>query len=190
MAPNDAHETSSWGDQDPGRLRAEILERAREWAPESEYRAMATVLDLFLVSYRILQDVESTVHRPSGTTWAAFRVLFTIQHGGPRSPAELAALYSVSKAAMSGVVKTLERDGLLQRAKAGNDGRKVVLSLTPKGEQVVAVLLRRQSQREQAWTSALTAEEQATLDGLLGKLLGHVPSPPDAPAERLPGLDM
>jgi DNA-binding MarR family transcriptional regulator len=173
---------------DPAQLRQEILDRAREWAPESQFRAMATVLDLFLVSYRMLQDVESTVHRPSGTTWAAFRILFTIAHGGPRTPAELAALYSVSKATVSGVVKGLERDGLLTRETAPGDGRKVVLSLTSRGRSAAAVLLRRQSAREQAWTAALTPKEQDTLDALLAKLLAHVPPDPAEPATRIDEL--
>jgi len=181
-AQNDTHPL------EPGGLHARIVENVPHVAPETDLQAMATMLSIFSVFYRILQDFETTVHRPSGLTWASFRVLFAIQHAGPLTPRELAVLFSVSQASISSVLNTLERDGLVNRGKSAQDGRKVVVSLTPLGERTATELFRRQHAREVAWSKALTARERDTFERLLAKLMRYEPAPPAEPASRLEGL--
>ena len=50
---------------------------------------------------------------------------------------EVAELASISKATLTGVVKTLERDGLLQRRPVEGDRRLVFLDLTDAGRELL-----------------------------------------------------
>ena len=55
--------------------------------PEVDRAAMTMVLLLHRVANTVVYDLESTVHRPAGWSWSAFRLLFALWVAGPRSPA-------------------------------------------------------------------------------------------------------
>ncbi|HTW12782.1 MAG TPA: MarR family transcriptional regulator, partial [Solirubrobacteraceae bacterium] len=134
---------------------------------------------------RILQDLETNVHRPAGVTWAAFRALFTVAAVGPIAPAQLASLTSVSPASISSVLNTLERNKLVQRKPSAADGRSVLVNLTPKGRRAVRELVVRNNTREVAWMAALSDSERKALARLLHKLLAHRPAAPDTQSHRI-----
>jgi DNA-binding MarR family transcriptional regulator len=179
---------TEWDYPDPAALDRRMKSAVLEFAPDADLEMMELVFNIFRVTYRLQQDVETNVHRPSGLTWAAFRLLFTIRHAGPLTPLELAQLFSVSQASISSVINTLERYGLVSREPAPNDGRSILVTLTHQGDAVAAELFRRHNAREIEWGSALTKRERQTLVRLLEKLLAHRPEPPAERAERLPEL--
>lgn len=151
----------------------------------SDVEAMFVSFGLVRAANRIQQDLETNVHRPAGLTWAAFRVLFSVVAVGPTTPAHLAHLSSVSAASISSVLNTLERNGLIARDPSAQDGRSVIVRLTPAGRSAVNELLVRNNAREVAWVEVLTAAERRTLARLLHKLLVHHPAPPAQPGERI-----
>jgi DNA-binding MarR family transcriptional regulator len=177
-----------WDFPEPRSLEERIKKAVGEFAPEADLDAMILMLNLVRVLKSMEQDVETNVHRPSGTTWAAFRVLFTLRHAGPLMPMELAGLFSVSKASISSVLDTLERGGLITREASSDDGRSVYATLTDRGAQAAAELFRRQNLREIEWSRILTPRERKTLLRLLGKLMASRPPAPARLPERLPQL--
>jgi len=189
MAKPPVRPVDEWDFPNPAELQEQVRRAVAEFAPEADLDAMNVVLNLFRLAGRIQQDVETTVHRPSGLTWAAFRLLITIRHAGPLSPLELARLFSVAQSSISSVVNTLERYGLIVREASPEDGRSVLITLTEAGEAVAAELFRRQNRREREWTRALTRRERETFVRLLLKLLEHRPALPYELAERLPELE-
>src|SRR3954470_19155236 len=54
--------------------------------------------------------------------------------GGPRTPAELAEAAGVTRATMTGLIDTLERDGFVKREPDPNDRRMMSVRLTPEGD--------------------------------------------------------
>ena len=179
----DNAESRSIGAQD-----FEALSRAavKEFAPASDLEAMGVVINLLRVANRLQQDFETTVHRPAGLSFAAFRVMFTIRAVGPLNPLQLARLSSVSAASISSVLNTLERYGMVVRKKgAAADGRMVVVALTPEGDAVLTTLWERNHEREVAWAGALTARERQTMTRLLRKMIAFHPP---AAAESSPRL--
>ena len=52
------------------------------------------------------------MHRPRGFSWPGFRVLFVLRTAGPAEARQVAKLSGMSRAAVSALVNTLERDGL------------------------------------------------------------------------------
>jgi DNA-binding MarR family transcriptional regulator len=133
-------------------------------------QAMELVLLLHRVTNTVVYDIESTVHRPGGWSWSAFRAVFTLWICGPLEPSRLAELSGMSRQAVSALVKTLEADGLIARTAAPSDARSIVLTLTPVGEARIRTVFVQHNRREADWADALEPDERDTLIRLLGKL--------------------
>jgi DNA-binding MarR family transcriptional regulator len=75
--------------------------------------------------------------RSAGLTFSQRRVLHQLR-GGPLGARYLAAATSLSAPSLTRTVDRLERSGLVRRAIDGADRRRIVVSLTPAGERVLA----------------------------------------------------
>ena len=139
--------------------------------PDVDPAAMRLVLSLHRAATSLVYDLESAVHRPRGWTWPGFRVLFVVWLTAPVEAKRVAQLSGMSRAAVSALVNTLVRDGLVTRRPAEHDRRAVLLALTPDGARRFAAAFAAHNRREQTWASALDHEETATLTRLLEKLM-------------------
>ncbi|OBH13572.1 MarR family winged helix-turn-helix transcriptional regulator [Mycobacterium sp. E1747] len=133
--------------------------------------AMRLGLSLHRLTSSLIYDWESRVHRPRGWTWAGFRVLFTLWVVGPLGAKRIAELSGMSRAAVSSLLNTLVRDGLVSRETAADDRRGVVVALTPAGRKAIRAAFVEHNKREQAWVESLTPAERQTLQKLLNKLI-------------------
>jgi DNA-binding MarR family transcriptional regulator len=149
------------------------VDTTRERMPDVDPLAMRMVMIFHRAANMIVYDIESSVHRPRGWSWAGFRVMFCVWLTAPVEAKRVAELTGMSRAAVSALVGTLERDGLMVKERAPYDGRAVQLTLTAKGLDAIASDFRAHNRREREWAGALTEEEQGTLIGLLDKLVGH-----------------
>jgi DNA-binding MarR family transcriptional regulator len=89
---------------------------------------------------------------------------------GPRTPAELADAAGVTRATMTGLVDTLERDGYVKREPDPDDRRMMSVRLTPQGEKFLHEFLPGHFQAIAALMSPLSEAERKTLVRLLGKV--------------------
>lgn len=97
------------------------------------------------------------------------------------SPAALAEHTGVTRATMTGLVDTLERDGLVRSQPDPADRRMVTVELTAEGESLLERILPEHF-RQMAWLMApLSESERKTFVGLLAKLLQRVADPADVP---------
>jgi DNA-binding MarR family transcriptional regulator len=147
------------------------LERTARELPDLDAPAMRLVLSLYRASNAMVYDLESTVHRPRGWSWPGFRVLFVLWLTAPLEAKRVAQLSGMSRAAVSALVNTLERDGLVTRRTAGHDRRAVELSLTGTGRETMAAAFAAHHERERIWASALSDDEVTTLTDLLEKMM-------------------
>lgn len=154
---------------------AHAVRVAGERLPELDPEAMQLVLLLHRVTNSVVYDLESAVHRPAGWSWSGFRLMFTIWISGSIDGKTAAALSGMSRAAVSNLVNTLERDGLLRREADPADARVVVLSLTEPGARTLEAAFRDHNRRESDWVGTLRPQERRDLIALLGKLAdtGH-----------------
>jgi len=95
---------------------------------------------------------------------------------GGMTPAELADSARVTRATMTGLIDTLERDGLVRREADAHDRRMMRICLTPKARQFLDRLLPGYFQRMAALMSPLSESERKTLVRLLNKILQHASS--------------
>lgn len=168
--------TDGGGDPAVAFVEHAIAETARR-VPDLDRDAMDLVLHLHRVTNAVVYDLESTVHRPAGWSWSAFRAVFTLWIAGPLEPSRLADLSGMSRQAVSALVKTLEADGLVERRAVAGDRRSVLLSLTERGERRIDRVFHDHNQREAAWAGALDPDERATLTRLLRKLATTAQAP-------------
>lgn len=147
--------------------------RVAELAPDADLDAMDVVFSAIRLANRITGDVESTVHRPRGLTWAGFRLLFTLWISGPLEPRALARYSAVTRASVSSVLNTLEREALVERRRESSDRRVVTVVLTPAGRRVVAGAFHEHNARESAWLAPLSRAERKTLGDLLHRILAE-----------------
>lgn len=145
-------------------------DRTVERLPGTNRDAMAMVLLLYRVTSTVVYDLESTVHRPAGWSWSAFRLLFTLWVTGPQEASRAAELAGMSRAAVSSLSRTLSTAGLLERVPDERDRRGVVLSLSADGTSRLEAALRVHNEREAEWAALLTPEELDVFNTVLAKL--------------------
>lgn len=146
------------------------VDEAAARLPDIDAEAMTMLLLLHRVTNSVVYDLESTVHRPAGWSWAAFRAVFTLWISGPLEPSRLAEASGMSRQAVSSLAKTLEHDGLVERRTAAHDARSVVLSLTDEGTDRIERTFVGHNRRESEWAAVLDPDERADLTRLLAKL--------------------
>jgi DNA-binding MarR family transcriptional regulator len=100
----------------------------------------------------------------------------------PRTPAELADMAGVTRATITGLLDTLERDGLVRREHDSGDRRMMLVHLTPKGQEALLAILPGHFRQMGAQMTALSEAERKTLVRLLSKIGGRAPDPRHAPA--------
>ncbi|HVZ64907.1 MAG TPA: MarR family transcriptional regulator [Lacunisphaera sp.] len=93
---------------------------------------------------------------------------------GPRTPAELADAAGVTRATMTGLVDTLERDGYVTREPDPADRRMMSVRLTAKGDKFLQDFLPGHFKVTASVMSSLSEVERRTLVGLLVKVQQNV----------------
>jgi DNA-binding MarR family transcriptional regulator len=91
-----------------------------------------------------------------------FSVLVRLEEG-VRTPRELADIEKVSPPSMSRTIGCLEEDGMLTRSAAPDDGRSVLVSITPAGRAALAAAREQRNEWMSSRLAALTPEERETL---------------------------
>jgi DNA-binding MarR family transcriptional regulator len=98
-----------------------------------------------------------------GVSLGAVAVLGQLRREGDQTIGQLAAAERVRPPSMTRTVTCLESEGLVQRRPHPTDGRQVVISLTEKGEELVAA----ERRRRDAWLARrlreLTPDEREAL---------------------------
>lgn len=89
---------------------------------------------------------------------------------GPRTPAELADAAGVTRATMTGLVDTLERDGFVKREPDPTDRRTISVRLTAKGEKFLGEFLPGHFKLISELMTPLSESERKTLVRLLNKI--------------------
>ncbi|MEZ5380060.1 MAG: MarR family transcriptional regulator [Acidimicrobiales bacterium] len=145
--------------------------RVSELADDIDLGTFAAAFNLFRAASQLVQDLEPQVHRPLGLSIAGFRILFTVWTLGELQPRQLARLAGVSRAAISGALKTLERDGLVERHRDDLDGRLVNVRLTPLGATTVETAYIEQNRRERLLFESLDHDELEALASMIRRVL-------------------
>ncbi|HJX78095.1 MarR family winged helix-turn-helix transcriptional regulator [Glutamicibacter sp.] len=135
--------------------------------------ATKLIITLNRAANLVVYDLESTVHRPRGMSWAAFRVLFVVWLAGPLESGRAAKFAGMSRAAVSNLTNTLVSKDYLVKEPSEADGRTTLLRLTDAGTEYARAAFAEQNAQEARWASTLTDVEQQLLVMLLEKLISQ-----------------
>ena len=125
-----------------------------------KFTRASSALEHRLLSHNVLGEL----------TLSQFGVLETLYHLGPLCQGEISAKLLKSTGNVTLVLDNLEKAGLIVRTRDMQDRRKVNLSLTPQGEDLIARVFPLQAEIITQELSVLEPDEQRQLGQLCKKL--------------------
>lgn len=125
-----------------------------------DFQAMAVTANLFRAANTVRNQLERSVLAEAELSWTAFVVLWVTWIWEPIETREVAAECGISKATVTGVLKTLEGRGLITRTKSTDDGRLVLVSLTPAGKKLLEELFPQFNKAESQIVASIESGKQ------------------------------
>ena len=163
-------------DSVPSYPAAEIAAAWQRERPGMPVSSIEIVTPLWRLA-KLLADDRRRVLQACGVDPATLDLVSVLRRAGPPyrlTTREIARRALVTAGAVSQRVSRAEREGLVERARAGDGSRSVTVTLTAAGhaltERVVDQVLRREAQL----TDGLPPSDRAVLAGLLDRLLREV----------------
>ncbi|URM95533.1 MarR family transcriptional regulator [Actinomadura madurae] len=135
--------------------------------------AMMAVSNIYRAAAAIRQHFENSVLRGADLTWTAFVVLWVVWIWDEMETRHVAEEASISKGTLTGVARTLEGRGLIERVSHATDGRRVLLRLTDKGHALMEELFPAFNAEEAFVVERLSAEQNHLLSQSLRTIVEH-----------------
>ena len=155
--------------------RYECLLEAAKRFPDLDPSACEAFLHLLRAGVEVFHECEAYLakHNLSQGRFTVLMQLLDKMENRPvsRTPAELADLAGVARATMTGLIDTLERDGLVTRQPDPDDRRMMSVHLTPRGLETLHAVLPGHFQNMAKLMGPLSETERASLVRLLSKIL-------------------
>lgn len=142
---------------------------------EQETSAVRAFTRFYTRKYGVLD--EGLLDTPYSLTES--RLIFELGQGDRFDLSQMRQELGVNAGYVSRIVTRFESDGLIERSRSEQDGRKQVIWLTPRGRDVYETLNRRSAEMVEGWLSDLSPSDRQTLVGsmeTIQRLLG-----PDTP---------
>lgn len=157
--------------------RYECLLECAKRMPGLEPSACESYLHLLRAADEAFRVVDAHFNA-RGVTQGRFTVLMLLIDKGAwapcaHSPATLAEMAGVSRATMTGLIDTLERDGLVIRNPDAVDRRQLLVSITAKGEELLLSMLPEHFHRIRLLLAPLSELERRSFVQLLSKIADH-----------------
>ncbi|RKG60732.1 MarR family transcriptional regulator [Corallococcus sp. AB011P] len=159
--------------------RYERLKQMAQRFPALDPSAIETCLTMLRLSNELTEAYEAHFAR-HGVSHGRFVVLvqlFAAEDAGETlRPADLAELSSCSRATITGLLDTLEKDGFISRMDHPEDRRMYSVHLTSKGREFIQGMMPDHYRRIAALMAPLSLDERDTLRALLAKVSSGIPA--------------
>ncbi|RWX81338.1 MarR family transcriptional regulator [Neorhizobium lilium] len=139
-------------------------------APQGGYQVTEQVGHLLRKAYQRHLSIFQTNASDPDLTSVQFVTLCALHDLGPSSQVELVKATSVDQATIRGIVDRLKARGLVDLSKDEADGRKVVITLLPKGEALLQDMYPSAYQISEQTVARLNSAERIALLYLLRKI--------------------
>ncbi|GAC1043970.1 MarR family winged helix-turn-helix transcriptional regulator [Rhizobium sp. No.120] len=155
-----------------------ILAQWRRERPDLDTTAMGLLGRMRNLALHLSREMEKTFGR-FGLNSANFDMLATLRRSGEPytlSPSDLMETMMVSSGTMTNRIDQLERAGLVARSQNPDDGRSFLISLTPKGFELIDAAVTAHVETQKRLISTLSEGERKALDRLLRNYLADFES--------------
>ena len=146
------------------------------------FQAAAAVSSLYRAANAVRVHLTNSVLREHGLTWTGFVVLWVVWIWDGAETRHAAENAAISKATLTGVVKTLEARGLITRRVSDTDRRLVNLELTPAGLTLMKELYPVFNAAEAEVVAGLSPRNLAQLTNSLRSIVTELETKPAAAA--------
>lgn len=155
--------------------RYECLLEASRLYPQLDPKGCEAFLHLLHTGDEIVRHFAQFFQK-HGLSQGRFAVLMLLNHRlttfpSPSTPAELADQCACTRATMTGLIDTLEKDGYVRREPDAEDRRVMRVCLTELGKNMMNEILPQHFHTITSLMNALSEAEQRTLVSLLAKIL-------------------
>lgn len=150
-----------------------ILNQWHQAMPELDPSPMAVIGRMGRLD-KLMTDELNQLFRQFGLNFGEFDVLATLRRSGEPyrlTPGQLLETLMLTSGAMTNRLDKLEQRQLIQRMPDPDDRRAVQVQLTEQGLELISKAVVAHVENEKRMLSALSADEQQQLAGLLKKLL-------------------
>lgn len=138
-----------------------------------DFKAMAVVSNLFRAASAVRNHLEREILSRHGLSWTGFVVLWVVWIWESIETRTIAEEVGTSKASLTGVLKTLERDGLIIKKQSKIDRRLVLVTLTSDGRRMMKKIFPEFNKEEIFLASFIKpAEQRGVADALRGITVG------------------
>ena len=139
---------------------------------------MAVMSNLFRAANAVRNHFERNVLAQSRLSWTAFVVLWVTWIWAPVETRVIAEESGVSKATLTGILKTLEKLDLVTRTRSEQDGRLVVVTLTQAGMDLMETLFPAFNRQEIDVVSHVDPTDRVALANMLRALTAYTEATP------------
>jgi DNA-binding MarR family transcriptional regulator len=138
---------------------------------ELDFEAAHAVSSIYRAANAVRSYVTNEVLRPYDVSWTGFVVLWVVWIWDRLETRRAAEAAAISKATLTGVVKTLEARGWIERTVRTDDRRLVELSLTPEGLTLMEELYPRFNAIESQVVAGLSSKRKKEMTSSLREIV-------------------
>ena len=153
--------------------------RSRVTELELDFEAAHAVSSIYRAANAVRAYVTNEVLRPADLTWTGFVVMWVVWIWDGLETRRAAESAAISKATLTGVVKTLEARGWIERRGREDDRRLVELHLTPSGEALMEELYPEFNAIEARVVKDISPSRQKAMTKSLREIVTAIESPAD-----------
>ena len=156
-----------WSTDPTDLLRAEQDIRDRLDDQELDFVALQAISNIYRAASAVRRRAERDLLTDAGLSWGGFTILWVLWVWGEMETSRLATECDLAKGTLTGMLTTLEKQGLVERHRVAEDRRRVSVSLTDVGIIRIEDLFPRFNTFERSMTTGLTPDQQLNLARLL-----------------------
>lgn len=164
--------------------KTRLPEDFEQQTPEGSRLATEAVMNLVETADAMLARIGRLL-RPLKVSETGGLVLTALKDNGPLSPSDLGERLIVTRATVTGLIDSLERQGYAERTPHPTDRRSVLVRITPAGLEVAQQIRIIVHAQEKAWMADFTEAELQAFIELNHRLQQRVAMTPD-PTETEP----
>ena len=148
-------------------LDAEQDIQARLGSQPLDFDSLLAISNIYRAAAAVRRRAEREVLADARLSWGGFTILWVLWVWGEMETAQLATECDLAKGTLSGMVSTLEKQGLVERQRIPADRRRVTVSLSDDGTALIEDLFPRFNAYEGEMSAGLSVAEKRELARLL-----------------------
>lgn len=168
------HRTHQNGDASPSSdsypdwfLDAERDVRDRLDGRPLDFESLHAISNIYRAAAAVRRRAERDVLAEDGLSWGGFTILWVLWVWGEMETARLASECGLAKGTLTGMLTTLGKQGLVERAQVAADKRRVLVALTDAGAATIDEVFPRFNSFETEMSAGLSLDEKQELARLL-----------------------